>query len=167
MQLGILPIHSSLHHPQTQGKDESFNRSLTRECLKRQVFSNQEEARIGLEEYRNFYNEVRPHHALNLDTPAQHYRKSNREYPGMIREWEYAEGQKVLRVHGNGYFKYGGHVYYIGEAFLHERVLLRPSHKDGYITIEYRNFRVARINLETKQLENRRAYLLRNDPRNR
>lgn len=34
MELGILTIHGRSLHPQTQGKEERFNRSFTRECLK-------------------------------------------------------------------------------------------------------------------------------------
>ena len=33
MELGVLTLHGRPLHPQTQGKQERFNRSFTRECL--------------------------------------------------------------------------------------------------------------------------------------
>lgn len=167
MQLGILPLHGKIHHPQTQGKDESFNRSLTRECLRYMTFMDQEDGQRKLDTFRRFYNEERPHHALGLDTPAQHYRRSTREYTGMICEWEYPEGHQIIRLHGKGHMRYKGYDYYLGEAFAGEQVALRPSLHEGYMTIEYRGFRIGRINLEEQQIENKRAYLLKGDPRSR
>jgi len=98
MDLDILPIHGRIRHPQTQGKDESYNRALTRECLNQTAFEDQQDGQQKLDTYRKFYNEERPHHALGLDTPASRYQRSNRPYPGMITEWEYASGRKVIRL---------------------------------------------------------------------
>ena len=44
MELGILTLHGRILHPQTQGKEERFNGSLTREFLKHMTFENQEDA---------------------------------------------------------------------------------------------------------------------------
>ena len=167
MQLGILPIHSRLHHPQTQGKDESFNRSMTRELLRNVIFDDIKDGQEQLSKYRKFYNEERPHHALKLETPASRYHRSPREYTGFVTEWEYPAQRKIIRVHGKGHFRWGGHDYYLGEAFSQETVALRKSHREGYLTIEYREFRVGRINLQEQNIENKRAYLLNGDPRSK
>ena len=167
MQLGVLPIHGRLHHPQTQGKDESYNRALTRECLNQTAFEDQQDGQQKLDAYRKFYNEERPQHALGLDTPASRYKHSNRPYPGMVTEWEYAPGRKVIRLHGKGHFRYKGYDYYLGEAFSREVIALRESHRDGYMTMEYREFRIGRINLREQRIENKRAYLLKDDPRSK
>ena len=71
MELGILTLHGRIFHPQTQGKEERFNGSLTREFLKYESFEDFEDAKIKLDKYRDFYNTKRPHYALNLDTPAK------------------------------------------------------------------------------------------------
>ena len=44
MELGILTIHGRIRHPQTQGKEEKFNGSFTRECLKYHTIQNQAHA---------------------------------------------------------------------------------------------------------------------------
>lgn len=56
MELGILTLHGRIFHPQTQGKEERFNGSLTREFLKYESFEDFEDAKIKLDKYRDFYN---------------------------------------------------------------------------------------------------------------
>lgn len=165
MQLGILPLHGRLHHPQTQGKDESFNRSMTRELLTGRSFKDLAEAQNEMNSYRTFYNEIRPHHALGLDVPAKHYSCSKRQYPGIIQPWEYPESYRCICVGRSGHFKYKGHEYYLGEAFRGEIIGMRPSSQPGFMTLEYRNFRISRIDLIEECLVKRNAYLLHNDPR--
>ncbi len=46
MELGILTLHGRIFHPQTQGKEERFNGSLTREFLKYESFEDFEDAKI-------------------------------------------------------------------------------------------------------------------------
>lgn len=167
MQQGILPMHSRLHHPQTQGKDESFSRSLTQELLRRVIFDDIEDARRQLSKYRQFYNEERPHHALKLETPASRYHPSLREYTGFVTEWEYPAQRKIIRLHGKGHFRWRGYDYHLGEAFARETIALQESHRDGYLPIEYRGFRAGRINLREQKIENKRAYLLKGDPRSK
>lgn len=125
MQLGILPIHSRLHHPQTQGKDESFNRSMTRELLKSSTFKDMQAAQAAFQNYRRFYNEKRPHYGIDLATPSSVYRTSPRAYPQEIAEWRYPEGYRIIHVNSSGHFKYHGHEYYLGEAFHGEFIGMR------------------------------------------
>lgn len=98
MELGVLTIHGRIRHPQTQGKDESFNRSMTRELLAYTKISDLADAQRQFDSYRDFYNKERPHHALNLDTPIQRYVPSERAYPEKISEWEYPEDCEIRRV---------------------------------------------------------------------
>lgn len=57
MDLGILTIHGRIHHPQTQGKEERYNRSMTRELLKQTTFKDFDDAWKKCAEYRRLYNE--------------------------------------------------------------------------------------------------------------
>jgi len=52
----------------------------------------------GLERFRLCYNEERPHHALNLQTPARHYTRSPRPYPEDLPDPEYPAHFEVRRV---------------------------------------------------------------------
>lgn len=165
MELGILTLHGSVRHPQTQGKEERFNRSFTRECLKGKTFTDRKHAQTCFDEYRTFYNEVRPHCALELDVPSARYSPSNRPMPDRIEEWEYGSEYKLSKVRGTGYFNYKGQSYFLSEAFAGKQIAVRESHLPGQITLVFRQFKIGRIHLDSKTYTLKRAYLLEGDPR--
>ena len=117
MELGILTLHGRIRHPQTQGKEESFNRSFKRECLKYHSIKDQADATKIFSEYRDFYNNKRPHMALDLEVPASRYRPSDRKYPTTIKAWEYADDLKIHNVKSSGYITIRGQGYFLSEAF--------------------------------------------------
>lgn len=165
MELGVLTVHGRIRHPQTQGKEESFNRSMTRELLRHTTIADLRDAQRRFDEYREFYNNKRPHHALELDTPARRYTKSPREYTEAIPAWEYPEGCHIRRVKETGFFNWDGQGYFLSEAFGGKEIAVRPSRIDGCVTLLFRQFLIGRIDIEKRVFTLRRAYLLENDPR--
>ena len=165
MELGILTLHGRIRHPQTQGKEERFNRSFTRECLKYHQFRDFIHAQQVFDEYRTFYNEVRPHFSLNLDVPKAHYQPSSRKLPQRIEPWEYGPEYKLCKVKATGYFNYKGQGFFLSEAFAGKEIAVRESQLPGQITLVFRQFRVGRIDLENRAYTQKRAYLLHGDPR--
>ncbi len=127
MELGVLTLHGRIRHPQTQGKDESFNRSMTKELLKHATIADQAEAQRQFDSYRDFYNNERPHHALGLDTPSQRYTPSSRPYPKQIPSWEYPPSCSLRRVRDSGFFNYGGQGYFLSEAFAGKDIAVYPE----------------------------------------
>ena len=57
--------------PWQNGHVESFHGSLRDECLDRELMLSVAEARVIIEDYRRYYNEVRPHGGISYRTPAQ------------------------------------------------------------------------------------------------
>ena len=166
MELGVLTIHGRARHPQTQGKEERFNGSFTRECLRLNEFSDQEDARRKFAEYRNFYNNVRPHHALGLDVPNSKYRKSPRKYPSRIESWEYSDVEEIHTIKETGYFSYRGQGYFLSEAFGGKRVAMREADEGhGLINLYFRQFIIGQINIEKRVFTFKRSYLIHGDPR--
>ena len=55
---------------------ESFHGSLRDECLDRELMLSVAEARVVIEDYRRYYNEVRPHGGIGYRTPAQACREA-------------------------------------------------------------------------------------------
>ena len=165
MELGVLTLHGRILHPQTQGKEESFNGSMKRELLKYSEINDFYDAENKFNEYRDFFNNKRPHHALNLDTPSKHYTKSLIEYNPIIPKWEYPDNLKIHKVKPTGFFSYKNRSYFLSEAFAGKEIAIRESSKNGCINLYYRQFIIAQLNLDKRAYEFKRAYLINGDPR--
>ena len=69
--VGIRVAHGRAYHPQTQGKDERFHRTLKFEVLRHFNFTTLAHCQREFEHFRERYNLVRPHDALGrLPLPA-------------------------------------------------------------------------------------------------
>lgn len=165
MEHNVLTIHGRFKHPQTQGKDERFNGTLTREFLKYNEFENLEDAVEKFEKFRDFYNNERPHHALNLDTPSEYYIRSNRQYTEKIYEWEYEREYKIHKVKNSGYITYKGQGYFLSEAFGGKTIAIKETDKSELINIYYRNFIIGQIDIYRRVFTFKKAYLINGDPR--
>lgn len=165
MELGILTLHGRIRHPQTQGKEERFNGSLKRECLKSNSFYDMAEAQAGFDQYREFYNNIRPHHSLGLEVPASVYQPSRVKYPSKIEEWEYGDEYKLVKVKDSGYISINGQGYFLSEGFGGKTIAVRESSLPGQLTLVFRQFRIGRIDPEKRVFTLKRAYLLEGDPR--
>ena len=62
--------------PTDNAKVESFNGRLREECLNAHWFLSLDDAKRKIEAWRRYYNEVRPHTALDWATPAEFARRS-------------------------------------------------------------------------------------------
>lgn len=64
--------------PTDNAKVESFNGRFWQECLNAHWFLSLDDARHKIEEWRQYYNEMRPHSALQWATPAQFARQATK-----------------------------------------------------------------------------------------
>ena len=71
------------------------------------------------------YNGQRPHEALAMKSPAAVYKKNRRRMKA-LRPWEYPRGWERRWVKGNGQIARAGGWRYVGEAFVHDYVGLKP-----------------------------------------
>lgn len=165
MELGILTTHIRAKRPQTQGKVERFNGSYKQERLKFYIPENMADAQKTREEYIRFYNNIRPHAAIDYSVPAARYSPSNRPFPSSISDWEYATGTDLRRIKSSGYLTYSGKGFYLSEGLANKQIAVIPSDEDGVFNLVLRQFRVAKLNLNTNTISSRRIYLLEGDPR--
>jgi len=147
LQVGIELRHGRPRHPQTQGKDERFHRTLNCELLQHNRFADLAACQTAFDRWRRIYNEERPHEALGLDVPAVHYRPSPRCYPETPPAPVYEEGDVVRRVSRDGYVTLKGRTHKLSQAFAGHDVALRPSTADGMWIVFFSRFPVAQIDL--------------------
>jgi transposase InsO family protein len=65
-------ITISVNYPESNGKIERFNRTISEECLRVKSPVNLDEYKIYIEDYINFYNTKRLHSSLNYLTPEDY-----------------------------------------------------------------------------------------------
>jgi transposase InsO family protein len=147
MRLGIHVSHSRPFHPQTQGKDERFHRTLKRELLNRSGFNSIEACQSAFDRWRDQYNLIRPHQALGQKPPISRYAASARPFPALLPPVEYDEGDDVRKVRRHGQLAFKGRDFFVGEGLTGELVAIRPTEEDGVFKIIFSNREISRINL--------------------
>lgn len=128
LRMGVKVLHGRPRHPQTQGKEERFHRTLKAEVLSRTtVWRDLPHCQEAFSSWREIYNHERPHESLGGEVPASRYRISERVMPQRLPEagqW-YGEGDLVRKVSGKGAVFLRGVLWTIGEAFSGEEVAMR------------------------------------------
>ena len=147
LRLGIRVCHARPYHPQTQGKDERFHRTLKAEVLGTRVLPDLATCQREFDRWRAVYNLDRPHEALGLAVPASRYRASPRVFPEVLPPIEYGPDDIVRKVVVGGELSYRNRPFKVGRAFCGYPVALRPTQTDGLLDVFFCHHRVAQINL--------------------
>jgi len=159
MEMGVLTKHGRVRHPQTQGKEERFNGTLKKERLRYREYEGFAHAQADFDEFRDFYNHERPHHALNLETPSTRYRESTKRMPEGLAGWEYGHGFEIKLVKKSGYITINRQGYFLSEAFGGKEVgLIESKSRKGLFHVVYRGFRVAKLCVDDRYVLARRAF---------
>lgn len=148
---GIRVTHGRPRHPQTQGKDERFHRTLTAEVLNGRSFRDLDDCQHAFGRWRRIYNHHRPHEALRLETPAARFRVSPRTFPETLPAVEYGPDDVVRKVDRTGRISYRNRIYRIGKPFRGQPAALRPSREDGVIEVYFCAQRIGEIDLRQHQ----------------
>ena len=152
IRLGIRVSHSRPYHPQTQGKDERFHRTLKRDLLARFGFYSIPACQVGFDGWRDQYNLIRPHEALGQKPPITRYRHSARAFPDQLPNVEYDDADTVRRVRRHGQLAFNGHDYFVGEGLTGEFVAIRPAAEDGLFQVIFCDREVTQIDLTTAKI---------------
>jgi transposase InsO family protein len=149
IRLGVKLTHSRPLHPQTNGKDERFHRTLAAEVLRGQHFKDLQDVQRRFDPWRHEYNAYRPHEAIGMHTPASCYRASPRSMPSTLPPVEYGPDDIVRRVGDGGRISIKGHKLRVGKALIGEDVALRPrAQDDGGFDVYFCHHRLDPIDLE-------------------
>jgi hypothetical protein len=146
IRIGVGISHSRPLHPQTNGKDERFHRTLKAEVLSNRWFSTIAEVQQAFDAWRDIYNQERPHESLDLEVPASRYRASVRCYPEVLPPIEYNSTDLIRSVRSHGRVHFAGRDHYVGHAFDGQTVALRPTHDDAVWDVFFCHERIATLN---------------------
>lgn len=147
VRLGIRLSHSRPYHPQTQGKDERFHRTLKLELLERRGFNSLDDCQSAFDAWRDRYNLIRPHEALGQQAPVTRYQASGRAYPDALPVIEYDSATVVRKVSHKGDIFYQNQRYYVSQGLRKERVAIRPTETDGIVEVYFCDYRIRQIDL--------------------
>ena len=151
MRRGVRTLHGRPYHPQTQGKDERFHRTLKAEVLSGRSFRDTLECQRAFDRWRPIYNHERPHEALGLEPPASRYRVSPRAFPEALPAIEYGPGDSVRKVDANGFISLKNRAVRIGKPFRGQPVALRSTTADGEISVHFCAQKIGAIDLRTPE----------------
>lgn len=151
IRIGISVSHGRPYHPQTQGKEERFHRTLKAEVLHDRLFADLGECQRHFDAWRDIYNLERPHEALKMDVPASRYRASTAAFPERLPSIEYGPDDCVRKVH-MGVIRYKSLKIKVGMGFHGYPVALRPT-ADGCFDVFFCSQKIKHIDLRDKNRE--------------
>lgn len=148
IRLGIRVSFSRPYHPQTNGKDERFHRSLKAEVLNGRAFADLAQAQSAFDHWRHIYNHQRPHQSLKMATPASRYKVSERSYPETLAPIEYGPDDEVVQVGWLGHFKFRGQRFKVSNALRDLPIALRPKPQtDGCFEVFFMHHKLRELDL--------------------
>ena len=143
IKLGIVPERIAAGHPEQNGRHERMHRTLKQEAAQPPA-ANRRKQQQALDRFRQEYNQVRPHEALQMNTPATVYEPSERKFPAYVSAPEYPEGLPVRSVRRRGHFRWKKHDVFLSEVLWGEQVGLLPV-DDRWFTIYFAPYPIARF----------------------
>lgn len=147
IRLGIRVSHSRPYHPQTQGKDERFHRTLKAEAITGQEFDDLLHCQRKFDQFRKTYNLERPHESLGMKAPVTRYRPSERSYPEILPDIEYGPDDQVRKVQAEGKVSFKGKLFRVSKALRGHPIALRPTKTDGIYSVVFCNQTLKEISL--------------------
>lgn len=127
IRLGVRLSHAAPLHPQTNGKNERFHRTLNAGLLRSTALRDLAHAQRAFDAFRQVYNHHRPHQAIGLDVPIARYRPSPRAFPATLPPIHYDPAWTVRKVDRNGRIHFKGRRLRISHALHALPVALAPD----------------------------------------
>lgn len=138
IDLGILPVFSDPAHPEQNGRHERMHRDLKASCASPSSFDMKAQQR-KLNHFVSEYNQVRPHEALEMETPASVHKFSTRPFPEKIPEYEYDSDMQVMKVTQNGSIRWRTYYWIYLTASLKGKYVGVLEMGNGIWRVFYRN----------------------------
>ena len=108
IDIGIKPVFSDPGCPQQNGRHERMHRDLKAYC-KYDIQNTLSKQQKVMDNFMQEYNEVRPHEALNMNTPEVIHSKSIRVYREKKMQYDYPLHFRITKVCINGAARWGAY----------------------------------------------------------
>ena len=135
--LGIRQKNGSPGHPQTQGKTERFHQTLQRWLTARPPATSTAQLQHQLNQFREHYNEQRPHRALHRKTPGDAYRATPKTAPTTNghAQRHYRLRYDRLDTKGKMSIRRAGRMHHLGIGTTHARKRVLALADNTHITV--------------------------------
>lgn len=149
LRYGVIHERTRKGKPQDNGLHERFHRTL-KEATALSPEQDMDAQQRAFNRFRNFYNKVRPHEALNMLTPASQYVRSTKSKP-KLEELTYPEHFYRCRANRIGYIVVERTRFFIGAWATHEFLGLE-SVKPRRFRLHYANHVLGELDLDSAKL---------------
>ena len=123
IKLGIVPERIEAGHPEQNGRHERMHRTLKLDLRPAQDWRGQQRE---LDRFRQEYNQVRPHEALGMQTPARFISPRRGPTRSGCRRWSTPTRCWCAPIKSHGHFRWKKHDVFLSEVLWGERVGLLP-----------------------------------------
>ena len=138
IELGITPVFSDPAHPEQNGRHERMHRDLKAACAKPSAYDLKAQQR-RLNRFVKEYNHIRPHEALDMETPASAHSFSTKSFPEKIPNFDYNSNLKILKVTQNGAVRWKSYYWVYLTAALKGKYVGIQDIDNGIWKVFYRN----------------------------
>jgi hypothetical protein len=150
MEIGITPVYSDPGHPEQNGRHERMHRELKAECT-RPAGKNLKSQQYKFNRFRIEYNNERPHESLGMKMPGEVHKRSTREYPRIIRDWDYERNIQAKMVTVNGAIRWKNDLIMVSSALSGKYIGLEEI-DNGVFRVYYRQVELGIFNENTKRI---------------
>jgi putative transposase len=121
LKMGVMPELTEPGKPQQNGRHERMHRTLKEETTK-PAGANTAAQQRKFNSFMLEFNQVRPHEALDMNTPGQLYTDSPRAMPNKLEEMTYPDRFEVRYVSANGAMSWNKHSINVTSVLIGEYV---------------------------------------------
>jgi putative transposase len=150
LQLGITHQRITPGSPQENGAHERMHKTLKAKATQPPAANLNLQQRV-FNQFRDTYNELRPHEALDDETPASRWGPSSRLYPERIDPPRYPGHVEVRRVSNAGCFRLHSGQIFLSQALNAEEIGLEQV-ADGLWNILYYDTLLGRFDEQKKAI---------------
>ena len=134
IRLGITPERIEPGHPEQNGRQERFHRTLKLHTARPPQTSLRKQ-QLAFSRFRAEYNEVRPHEALGQKPPAEFFECSSREIPSKRLDPEYDFDFECFMTNRKGDINWRGWRIHVNSCL--DRELVGVTETDGVFEVYY------------------------------